>query len=192
MNDSNSHRDEYQVASTLFDRGKYKEAFDKYRTLAESGSVTGQVFLGWMYQRGLGVEQDPEAARHWYQKAADTDSPVAQFYLGRLYGIQKKYRDAIEWLEKSASKNYMPAIYRLGRTYDLGEGVNVDKDKAHRLFDQAAKMGHLMAQRQIAIRMIKGHHGISGIPKGLYKLARVLFAGFRLSWSDPDNDRIRW
>ena len=192
MADSNSHWDEHEVASNLFEQGKYEEALTRYLVLAEAGSTTAQVFVGWMYHEGRGIRKDLDEAQRWYSKAADAGSPVGQFYLGMLYWIEKKYRKAFEWLEKSASQGYSPAIYRLGTFYDLGEGGNLDKDNAYRCYEQAAEMGHLAAQKEMAVSMIKGYRGLLRIPQGVFMFARSLCKALTLAGSDPDSDRIRW
>jgi TPR repeat protein len=192
MTESHSGTDEHDIANALFEEGEYKEALERYRILAQGGSVNAQLRIGWMYHAGRGVDQDLDEAYRWYQKAADANSPAGQFYLGTLYRTQKQYQQAIEWVEKSALQGYPPAMYRLGKMYDWGEGIAADKDKAYRYFEQAAKQGHLMAQRQIAARMLKGERGILRIPQGLYLFARVLWTGIKLGLNDPDSDKIRW
>ena len=192
MTNSNSQWDEHNVASDLFEQGKYEEAFAKYRALAEAGSITAQVFVGWMYHEGRGIKKDLDQAHQWYDKAADAGSPIGQFYLGMLYWIEKKYQKALEWLEKSASQGYSPAIYRLGTFYDLGEGGNLNKDKAYRCFERAARMGHLGAKKEIAVSMMKGHRGLLRIPQGVFVFARSLCKAITLAGSDPHSDRIRW
>ncbi len=102
-----------EIANTLFEEGRYIEALERYRILAETGSTEAQIRVGWMYHSAKGVTQDLEQARRWYQTAAESNSPIAQYYLGTLYRTQKLYPQAIEWFEKSASQDYMPAVFLL-------------------------------------------------------------------------------
>ncbi|HBA72794.1 MAG: hypothetical protein A2X82_00025 [Geobacteraceae bacterium GWC2_55_20] len=191
MKDVNPKEDAHEIAAELYDQGKNKEAFQKYFDLASSGSITGQLMVGWMYHSGLGVEQNSEEAEHWYQKAAYANSAEGQYYLGALYRSNQQYHQAVEWISKAADQKYMPALYRLGRMYDIGEGVNIDLAKAYEYFEQAANMGHLFAKREIAVKMIKGHFGPINIIKGVLMFVRVLFAGARLASKDADTDMIR-
>jgi len=186
-----SHSDDHQVASALLDDGKYEEAFERYRKLADAGSITAQLLVGWMYHAGQGVKQNLDEARRWYKKAADSNSAEGQFYLGGLYRSEHQYEEAIAWLQKSVAQEYVPALYRLGRMHDIGEGVDLDKDKAYRYLEQAAKMGHLFARREVAVKMIKGRGGLINIFKGLYMFARVLCGGAKVASRDPDSDMIR-
>jgi len=184
-------RDVNATIAEHLEKGQYTEAFEKSRLLAERGSTTAQVFVGWMYQVGRGVKKDLEEAGRWYKNAADAGFAEGQFYLGRLHLDRGNYQEAIHWIVKAASQNHMPALFRLADLYDVGEGVHVDREKAYQLFEQAAKMGHVFAQKEIAVKMIKGHFGIMRIPEGFHNLARALWSGCRLTWKDPYSDRLR-
>lgn len=181
----------HQEAATLFEQGKYQEALHKYRALAESGSVTAQIFIGWMYEVGRGVDRNLEEARRWYRRAADAGSPMGQFHLGILCISQEDYAAALEWLNKAAAQNYAPALFRLAHMHRVGLGVQVDQQKAYEYYEEAAKLGHLFAQRAIAGRMIRGELGFPQIPKGLLVLVRILWSAWHLASRDPDDDRLR-
>ena len=185
-------QEQAELANALFEKGRFNEALEKYRLMAESGSVEAQLRLGWMYQTGHGAKADLNEARRWYLKAAESNSPEAQFYLGKLYRAEKLYQQAMNCFHKSAAQNYMPSVYQLGVMYELGEGVNIDKDKAHKYYNQAAQMGHLRAQRDIAVMMIKGHIGFKQIPRGLLMLPRLVYISLTLALKDSESDRIRW
>jgi len=183
--------EELKKASGLFEEERYEEAFEKYRVLAERGSVTAQLCLGWMYHAGKGCQKNLEEAQKWYEKAASIQSAQAQFYLGTLYRAKGEYKQAFEWLERSASQEYSPALYFLGQLYYVGEGVEVNREKAFEYFEQAAEKGHLLAQRNIAYEMIKGRYGIMRVPIGFLLLVRVVCRGIKVTVKDPDSDIIR-
>lgn len=186
-----SSADDYRKASALYEAGKYDEALEQYRALAERGSTQAQIFVGWMYQHGRGVAMNREEARRWYEKAAGARSPEGIFYLGKLCFIEQHYADAKRHFEDATAKNYSPAVYRLGRMYELGTGVPLDKHKAFKYFERAAQMGHLFAERAIAGRMIKGAYGALRIPEGLYRFVRALWLAARYMNRDEHDERIR-
>lgn len=181
-----------KVANALFAKGEYREALEKYRTMATAGSIEAQLRVGWMYHTGRGVKVDLHEARRWYLLAAEKDSPEAQFYLGKLYRQEGLYQEAMNLFQKSAEQNYMPSIYELGVMYELGEGVPKDTNKAYMYYDQSARMGHLKAQRDIAVAMIKAQFGIRLIPKGILMLPRIIYNVLRVGLKDTEWDRIRW
>jgi hypothetical protein len=48
-------------------------------------SIIGMLHLGGMYQLGLGVARNDEAAVHWYRKASDAGDASAMFDLAAMY-----------------------------------------------------------------------------------------------------------
>ena len=62
---------------------------------AEAGDANSQHMLGWMYENGVGVEEDSVAARIWYRKAAQQGHEGAKSDLERLGSSagSKKLRD---------------------------------------------------------------------------------------------------
>src|SRR5688572_4312476 len=68
-----------------YDRADLKSALRVWMQTAESGDVEAQTNVGEIYERGMGVEPNYEAAAMWYQKAADKGYSRAIFNLGTLY-----------------------------------------------------------------------------------------------------------
>jgi len=75
---------------------------------AERGSPTAQTYLGFMFQNGLGVPRNYEAAAGWLNEAAQQGAPTAQFLLGLLfdkgYGVPMDWVQAEVWLNLAASQ----------------------------------------------------------------------------------------
>lgn len=68
-----------------YDRADLKSALRVWMQTAESGDAEAQTNVGEIYERGLGVPPNYEAAALWYQKAADKGYSRALFNLGTLY-----------------------------------------------------------------------------------------------------------
>jgi TPR repeat protein len=75
---------------------------------ARQGDSQAQVFVGYLYETGQGVQQDFSQAAQWYWKAAEQGNPVAQFQLGNMYhlgkGVTQNYVMAYMWLDLAASR----------------------------------------------------------------------------------------
>lgn len=69
-----------------YKRSDYAEALSKLKPLAYKGDVDAQVFVGFMYERGQGVQQDSQQALAWYLKAATQGDAQMQSKLGVMYG----------------------------------------------------------------------------------------------------------
>lgn len=68
-----------------YDRANLQSALRVWMQAAEGGDVEAQANVGEIYERGMGVAPNYEAAAMWYQKAADKNSSRALFNLGTLY-----------------------------------------------------------------------------------------------------------
>lgn len=78
------------------------------RHLAERGDAAGEARLGFLYQAGLGVQQDFAAAAQWYRLAARQGNAAAQNNLGSLYetgqGVPRDLVQALAWFNLSAAQ----------------------------------------------------------------------------------------
>ena len=68
-----------------FDRADLKSALAVWMQAAQTGDAEAQTNVAEIYERGLGVAPNYEAAVTWYQKAADQKYSRALFNLGTLY-----------------------------------------------------------------------------------------------------------
>ena len=84
---------------------------------AVQGDAKAQYGLGLMYANGIGVRQDDQIARHWYEKAAAQGHARAQFNLGVMYangqGVRQDDQIARQWFEKAAEQGHAQAQYNL-------------------------------------------------------------------------------
>ena len=75
---------------------------------AESGDVTAQFELGWMYYEGNGVAKDAIKAIEWYRKAAMQGDAGAQINLGLMYsqgdGVEQDNVVAYAWFSLAKIK----------------------------------------------------------------------------------------
>lgn len=123
--------------------------------------------------------------------AAKQNDSAGQFYLGKVYEASSDYEVAVRWYEQAAEKLYSPAIYSLGRLYELGRGVNCDKEKAYSLFERAAQLGHIFALKAYATRMMKYRRGLFGFIKGCFLVIKAYFLAYKLALVDQHSDRLR-
>lgn len=94
--------------------GGYEQAFDIFQELAADGNPEAQNYLGQMFLKGQGIEQDDTQALYWFRQAAAWGDPEAQYYLGSMHarglGVQKDYVSAYMWADVSARQGYEQAI----------------------------------------------------------------------------------
>ncbi len=122
----------------------YAAALEIWQPLAEQGHAKSQSTIGWLYHRGLGVEQDYKRAIEWYRLAAAQDHIIAQHNLGAMYehglGVEQSYTEAFKWYQIGAEKAYGNSLYNLGLFYLNGLGVDQDQEMAIHLLKSAHQL----------------------------------------------------
>ena len=88
--------------------GDREAAIATWRPLAEQGDAEAGLFLGYVYRRGLAVEQDDAMAADWYRRAAELGQPEAQYELALMYelglGVPQDPNEAAVWYALSSSQ----------------------------------------------------------------------------------------
>lgn len=102
-----AHAGDYQKGVDASLRGDYAAALKEWQPLAERGHASPQFQMGWLYQRGLGVQQSDAQAVMWYGRAATQGYAFAQTALGKLYaagqGVAQNDTVALMWFMVAAS-----------------------------------------------------------------------------------------
>lgn len=103
---------------TAYDRADYATALKVWLPLAQQGDPEAQVYVGEIYEKGLGVEPQYALAAEWYRKAAEQGDARAQINLGALYerglGVPQDAQQAVYWYRRAsgleaAQLPYIPA-----------------------------------------------------------------------------------
>ncbi|MCP4595408.1 tetratricopeptide repeat protein [Neptuniibacter sp.] len=103
----------------LIAKGELEYALQKLIFLSEQEppNIEALTRLAWLYEAGLGVDQDIGRAAELFKRAAEEGNAEAQYAISVMYetGIgQKQDRVQAEyWLEKSAKQSYQPAVDKL-------------------------------------------------------------------------------
>ena len=95
--------------------GDYETAYNTMMSLADtSNDAMAQYWLGVMYMKGQGVEQNYEEAGKWFRRSAEQAIPQAQYKLGNLYsdgnGVPQDNEFAYVWYSVAASHQHPKSI----------------------------------------------------------------------------------
>jgi TPR repeat protein len=105
---SSAKADALGAGERAFARHDYVRAAPLLLAEAERGVPIAQTYIGYMYQRGLGVPQDYGVAADWLNQAAQQGEPTAQFFLGLLFdkgfGVPQDWVQAEVWLNLAAAQ----------------------------------------------------------------------------------------
>ena len=84
-----------------YDRADYKTALQVWLDGAQRGDAKSQMYVGEIYEKGLGVPPDYAAAAQWYRRAAEQGYAPAALSLGVLYenglGVPRDPKQAAQW-----------------------------------------------------------------------------------------------
>ncbi len=89
-----------------YDRSNYATALKVWLPQAKQGDPKAQTYVGEIYEKGLGLEPDYQAAAHWYRKAAEQGYAPAMINLGFLYekglGVPQDPVAALNWYRRAS------------------------------------------------------------------------------------------
>lgn len=121
--------DYYEQGLAAYEAREYLQAHAKLTPVAEQGDPRAQYLLGYMHEKGQGVDRDLEAAARWYQRAAEAGHPESQYRLAVGYlcgagGLPKDEERAAALLKRSADAGY-PKAQKVLAQIDARGGVGL-------------------------------------------------------------------
>jgi FkbM family methyltransferase len=76
------------------------------------------------------IEENAEAGVEWYEKAAELGGDKAWYHLARFYEDKKEYDKSLAYHREGAERGELACVRGVARAYELGRGVQVDKNEA--------------------------------------------------------------
>lgn len=146
-----------RVVETGKKKDPLKKEMKQLRARAKKGDVDSQIRLGSCYFSGsLGMPRDYALAAHWYARAAQQGSAIAQFNLGICYdrgvGVKQDSAKALEYYLKAADQGMILAQLNAATSLrDLGRSK-----EAAVYYRKAADNGNTVACREYARILLKG------------------------------------
>ena len=129
---------DYEVARILFEGASRR------------GHHKADVFLGYCYRNGYGVEKNEQMAFNLFLKSAEAGESLGQCWVGRSYfngwGTGKDAVKAFSWFMKAAEQGDPDGEYYVGGCYKTGQGVGQDMAKAVEWLAKAADHNSAEAQ----------------------------------------------
>lgn len=163
----------------------------QFQTLEHRGSIRSLVYLGYIFETGLGVNSDLVAAEGYYRRAYEAGSTEGLFLLGALYWKLKNYKDAQKTFAIGAERNEPRSLYWLARIYLRGTSDFRCIENAAKMLEKAASLGHLQSQRHLGKILMSGRLGLSRIFQGVPMYLGAAIAGAKIAAHDPLDERVR-
>ncbi|MCB1888234.1 MAG: sel1 repeat family protein [Rhodocyclaceae bacterium] len=91
------------------------------------------------------------------RRAADAGHPGAQTTLAYILDLGETNDEALRYYQQAADQDYPDGIYGLARMYMAGDGVERDRERAHKLLLKAVNLGHARSTNALVDEYLNGH-----------------------------------
>ena len=129
------------------------KALEIFKDSCEKNYAKACTAYGYMYDVGLGVEENATLAFKYYKKGCDSCNMWGCNNLGWLYekgkGVIKDIEKAIKLYKQACDDGYAYACRNLGRIYKNGKTVKQNYQKAMKYFTDAYKKGNIESYVQL-------------------------------------------
>ena len=120
--------------NNAYEKGYFDVAAAYYLKAAQYKIVDAQLYLGYAFYAGEGMDKDYASAVMWYKRAVAQGSHKAEYNLAYCYmyghGVPTSYEKAFDLLTASAKGGYKDAQRTLAECYQKGVLVGQDESKA--------------------------------------------------------------
>ena len=153
------HAKAQKLLANMFESGAAGEknpsrAYQWYMRAAQQGLADAQLKVGSMLLDGRGVEANRASAQHWIRKAANAGNANAQVALGVML-TEIDPAESLSWYERSAEQGNGVALQNLALVYYVGQGVEVDHQRAVELAQQAVDTGNKEAVSLLSLMRLE-------------------------------------
>lgn len=139
-----------------------QKAFKNFSLSAKSKNSDAQNYVGYCYERGIGVNQDFKKAVQYYKKSAKQNNLHALYNIANCFeygiGLEQNESKAFELYEELSKKGEADAKYKTAWFYENGIVVEEDIVRALELYKESAKQGSCQAQYYLGKCYQYGYH----------------------------------
>ena len=153
---SRTMRRDYAAAKKYFDIVAYRYWTKNLKVRPEHEPEIDKIaskaaaYIGRLYLRGEGVQQNFEMALKWFRLGLSNGDPFCQYEIGLMYllglGVPKNVLKAADFFKEAAKQNRPAAQVQLGKLF-LDQG---DLNTAILYFESGARHGHIEAVYHLA------------------------------------------
>ncbi|CAJ2500207.1 Uu.00g030600.m01.CDS01 [Anthostomella pinea] len=181
----------FHGVTTKYWRAKDGRIVDQAKPQLEKIASKSAGYIGRMWLRGEGVNQDFKTAQRWFERGIKHGDAQSQWGLGLMhlhgYGVKRNIPRAHELLKASADQDFSLAQVTVGALH-LDQGQPEDLKIANSYFEAAVRYGNIEAQYYLAELI---HHGIGrdrtcGMAMAYYKNVAERAEPLISSWAEAN------
>ena len=155
-----------------------KEMFESAIKINHSSNA--MMSLGDLYFDGLGVEQNMELAKKWYNESIQAENVVAITRLGMLYSALENYDEAIKYYQLAIDKGDSTAMNSMGLLYQHGFGVKRNINKSITFYQRSADNNNIAGLINLGLMYEEG----LGVPQSYEKAIELYERAYQLGYAD--------
>lgn len=154
-----------------------------FEKAGDNGDIIAKLYLGMMYESGMGVDQNESKAREIYFELKDTH-PEALFRLGLLTLEEKdrlpNHALALQYFKEAAHHFHSSAMIMIGYMYLNGQGVDENLEIALDWFHKAKQLENPIAYILIGAAMMDNSVSLEELQKALDYISHAEKIGLSL------------
>src|SRR5438309_841209 len=143
----------YNRGVAMYRKGEYAKAARIYQESCNGGNGSACTNLGYLHERGLGVDKDETVSAALYRQGCDTNDAQGCSNLALLYfqgrGVEKDLHQAAELNQRGCDGGSASGCANLGTIYWKGSGVPKNEELGARLMQRGCDGGIAQACRSL-------------------------------------------
>jgi TPR repeat protein len=171
--------------------GRYDAARAALESLVSEGETRAILYLGWMYERGLGIAVDEQKAADCYRSLCARNDPDACYYAASLMFRRGNTPGALESYVRAADMGHPSAAYWASAILGGEGGLPPDPHQSAKYLKLAAGRGHMFARRDLAKQQVHAGRGLWNKVLASVKYLSAVLHGFALIAKNADDPRVR-
>ncbi|NXU76479.1 DELE protein, partial [Oreotrochilus melanogaster] len=166
--------------------GHYETAYSCFKLAADRGYSKAQFNVALCYEHGRGTEKDLEKAGFYYQQAASSSHPMAQYRYARYLlrrrpgGERGRRQEAVGLLEQAAKAGITEAQAYLGVFYM--RGLQPEEKRGLKYLLLAAQNGDAQSRYHVGVCYEKGLGVQQNLAEAMRHYRESAAAGNRSAW----------
>lgn len=172
-----------EAAGRALQEGRAKDAIATYLRMMEidrSSKGVAAYCLGLVYDGGLGVPKDKDAALRYYTLADAEGYELGTYRLGHMLLVRDESAAALAKFKSIAKRNPSAAYWIYRVMAEVTDRRGAHREESERYLAMAASEGHVLAKRVYALRRLRDEEGILKIPGGLLEVVGLVFYAAKL------------
>ncbi len=165
---------------------RYREAAEWYAKAAAQGNARARINLGFLYEKGLGVEKDQVAALNFYRQASGVEGVIA--LEGGTPDADSGQEEALRVLREELDETRRE-LEKARQELQRRQGAERSEiDRLEREREQARTQGDTVAERKLAAELRQREQELDAVQRTVAHLERTV-ADYRARLEGADSER---